>query len=170
VFSTYASVKIILGGIFLSTFGQRLKDLRRAAHLTQAQLAKYLDMTRENISLYEHDKNKTIPDPVIKKLSNLFNVPPSYLRLEQDIPFEDLLKLVPAEKLESYDFIDGKWKVKTSLSGKEIETDNNDKDGEKKKADLSDMMQDKSTIMAWQGRPIPPEELEMIRRILDGGK
>lgn len=31
-------------------------------------------------------------------------------------------------------------------------------------------MKDEDTIMSWQGKPIPPEELEMIRRILDGGK
>lgn len=30
------------------------------------------------------------------------------------------------------------------------------------------MREDKA--LAWDGKPIPPEELEMIRRILDGGK
>ena len=36
--------------------------------------------------------------------------------------------------------------------------------------DIKDAMQDDYTIMSYGGREIPPEELEMIRRILDGGK
>lgn len=39
-----------------------------------------------------------------------------------------------------------------------------------KKVDIKDAMQDDYTIMSYGGREIPPEELEMIRRILDGGK
>ncbi|WP_407893437.1 helix-turn-helix domain-containing protein [Lacticaseibacillus sp. N501-2] len=36
--------------------------------------------------------------------------------------------------------------------------------------DLKAASDDPDTIMSWNGRPIPPEEMEMIRRILDGGK
>jgi len=39
-----------------------------------------------------------------------------------------------------------------------------------KKVDIKDAMQDNYTVMSYGGREIPPEELEMIRRILDGGK
>jgi transcriptional regulator with XRE-family HTH domain len=39
-----------------------------------------------------------------------------------------------------------------------------------KKVDLKSMSEDPDTVMSWNGRPIPPEEMEMIRRILDGGK
>lgn len=35
--------------------------------------------------------------------------------------------------------------------------------------DLGDAINDDYTIMRWKGKQIPPEELEMIRRILDGG-
>lgn len=41
---------------------------------------------------------------------------------------------------------------------------------EPKKIDLKATIDDDETIMSWDGRPIPPEELEMVRRILDGGK
>lgn len=168
MFFTYASEIITLGGFFLSTFGQRLKDLRRVAHLTQAGLAKYLGMTRENISLYEHDKNKSIPDPVIKKLSNLFNLPPAYLRGEKDINIADLAKLVPNEILESSEFRDGEWQVKKSLNGHKINAKSSEE--KPKEIDLKATIADGETIMSWDGRPIPPEELEMVRRILDGGK
>lgn len=47
--------------------------------------------------------------------------------------------------------------------------------GKKKKKeptniDLKAAMIDKNTVMSYGGRPIPDEELEMIRRILGGGK
>lgn len=49
-------------------------------------------------------------------------------------------------------------------------TDNPDINNKSKKVDIKDAMQDDYTIMSYGGREIPPEELEMIRRILDGGK
>ncbi|WP_461214984.1 helix-turn-helix domain-containing protein [Lacticaseibacillus sp. GG6-2] len=41
---------------------------------------------------------------------------------------------------------------------------------EPRQIDLKAASDDPDTIMSWNGRPIPPEEMEMIRRILDGGK
>lgn len=38
------------------------------------------------------------------------------------------------------------------------------------KIDLKAAAADPDTVMSWNGRPIPPEEMEMIRRILEGGK
>lgn len=38
------------------------------------------------------------------------------------------------------------------------------------KIDLKAAMNDDYTIMSWEGKNIPDEELEIIRRILDGGK
>jgi len=49
-------------------------------------------------------------------------------------------------------------------------TDDPDINNKSKKVDIKDAMQDDYTIMSYGGREIPPEELEMIRRILDGGK
>jgi len=49
-------------------------------------------------------------------------------------------------------------------------TDDPDVNAKSKKVDIKDAMQDDYTIMSYGGREIPPEELEMIRRILDGGK
>lgn len=49
------------------------------------------------------------------------------------------------------------------LTGKKLNT-------EPRKVDLKAAAEDPDTIMSWNGRPIPPEEMEMIRRILDGGK
>ncbi|AKP67699.1 helix-turn-helix domain-containing protein [Companilactobacillus ginsenosidimutans] len=39
-----------------------------------------------------------------------------------------------------------------------------------KEIDLKNAMNSEHTMMSWDGKQIPPEELEIIRRILDGGK
>lgn len=39
----------------------------------------------------------------------------------------------------------------------------------KQELDLKEAMSDHRTLMSWKGKRIPSEELEMIRRILDGG-
>lgn len=44
------------------------------------------------------------------------------------------------------------------------------KDGQPTEMDIKQGMENKYTIMSYGGRQIPAEELEMIRRILDGGK
>lgn len=49
-------------------------------------------------------------------------------------------------------------------------TDDPSTSSKSKKVDIKDAMQDDYTVMSYGGREIPPEELEMIRRILDGGK
>ena len=49
-------------------------------------------------------------------------------------------------------------------------TDDPDVNIKSKKVDIKEAMQDDYTVMSYGGREIPPEELEMIRRILDGGK
>ena len=42
--------------------------------------------------------------------------------------------------------------------------------GQPKEIDIKQGMENKYTVMSYGGRKIPDEELEMIRRILDGGK
>jgi len=49
-------------------------------------------------------------------------------------------------------------------------TDNPSTSSKSKEVDIKDAMEDDYTVMSFGGRQIPPEELEMIRRILDGGK
>lgn len=54
------------------------------------------------------------------------------------------------------------------LLGNTDEPVSNDSDNPKE-VDLKKAMQDDDLLLAWDGRPIPDEEKEMIRRILDGG-
>jgi transcriptional regulator with XRE-family HTH domain len=55
------------------TFGQRLARLRKAAGLSQEQLAKHLGTTQTLISEYEHD-NRRVHAERISKIAHLLNV------------------------------------------------------------------------------------------------
>lgn len=59
-------------------FGQRLKDLRKSAGLTQAQLGNQIGVTKSVISFYELQERSPSPDVLIK-LSQVFHVSTDYL-------------------------------------------------------------------------------------------
>ncbi|WP_044211481.1 helix-turn-helix domain-containing protein [Flammeovirga sp. OC4] len=62
--------------------GQNIKDLRTVMGLSQDQVAKYLDVTREQVSNYERaERNISIKE--LNKLADLFGVELSDL-LEED--------------------------------------------------------------------------------------
>lgn len=55
------------------TFGERLKQLRKDKKLTQAQLAKALDLDQSTISYYEKDKK--VPDiQTLERIASYFDV------------------------------------------------------------------------------------------------
>ncbi len=59
-------------------FGQRLKQLRKEAGMTQLDLAKKLNITKAVISYYEQQERSPSPEVLIK-LSNIFHVTTDYL-------------------------------------------------------------------------------------------
>ncbi|WP_438587647.1 helix-turn-helix domain-containing protein [Cetobacterium sp.] len=74
-------------------FGDRLKDLRRDKDLTQAQLAKFLNISPSSIGMYE--KNRRVPDTeILKKFAEYFKVSVDYLIGKTDIKesADDLIK------------------------------------------------------------------------------
>lgn len=74
-------------------FGDRLKELRIEKNLTQAQLAKFLNISPSSIGMYE--KNRRIPDTeTLKRFAKYFNVSVDYLIGKSDIKesAEELLK------------------------------------------------------------------------------
>lgn len=56
-----------------TNFGQRIRMLRIAKHMTQAELAKKLDVSKSMISSYESDMRKPSPD-VLVELAKVFGV------------------------------------------------------------------------------------------------
>ena len=62
----------------MAGFGERLLSLRQSKQLTQAEVAKYLDVTPKTISFYENGEREASFDTLIK-LSEFFNVSVDYL-------------------------------------------------------------------------------------------
>jgi transcriptional regulator with XRE-family HTH domain len=62
----------------MSTFGQRIKQLRESHHLTQKLLAEKLSINRDALAKWETDK--AYPDiHIIKGIANFFGVSIDYL-------------------------------------------------------------------------------------------
>ena len=59
-------------------FGQKLKHLRKNAGLTQADLARMLNVTKSVVSYYELQERSPSPD-VLVKLAGIFRVTSDYL-------------------------------------------------------------------------------------------
>lgn len=59
-------------------FGQKLKNLRKNAGLTQADLARMLNVTKSVVSYYELQERSPSPD-VLVKLASIFRVTSDYL-------------------------------------------------------------------------------------------
>ena len=64
--------------LFMKTFGEKIKELRKEKGLTQKELAAKIGQAQSTIFYWEQDKQK--PDIYsLKKLCDLFDVPADYL-------------------------------------------------------------------------------------------
>ena len=61
------------------TKGQRIKELRERRNMTQEELAKKLNTTKQTISKYEKDIVTNIPSDRIEALSMVLNSTPEYI-------------------------------------------------------------------------------------------
>lgn len=62
----------------MTTFGNRLRELRLKNHMKQEELAQIINKTKDNISKYEHNKRQA-DDETKKQLAKYFNVSMDYL-------------------------------------------------------------------------------------------
>lgn len=72
------------------TIGDRIKELREEKKITQEELAKYIDTTKQTIHKYENNIVTNIPSDKIEKLSIIFSVSPAYLMGWSTNPQEDV--------------------------------------------------------------------------------
>ena len=70
----------------MSLTATRIKELRLNKNMSQADLAKVLNMKRENVSNYERGTITNLPSEVLEKLANYFNVSTDYLLGRTDTP------------------------------------------------------------------------------------
>ena len=86
-------------------YSERIKNLRKSRHLTQEELAKKLDVTKQTISQYERGVRR--PDvTTIDALCDFFNVSADYLLGRADVTVRlvgqsDLIMLDSAEMHDS---------------------------------------------------------------------
>ena len=94
-------------GTVLAPKMQRLKELREALSMTQADLGKALDISPSAIGMYEQGRRE--PDnTTLKKLSVIFNVSVDYLLDNQPPQKDSLSALTPKESshLQKYRALD----------------------------------------------------------------
>jgi transcriptional regulator with XRE-family HTH domain len=61
------------------TIGDRIKKLREGQELTQDELAKYINSTKQTIYKYENNIVTNIPSDKIEKIAEILHTTPSYL-------------------------------------------------------------------------------------------
>ena len=77
-------------------FSQRLKQLRKNKHLTQAQVAQRIGVTASMVSSYETDIR--LPSyEVLARIADVFGVTVDYLLCRQDKRFLDISELSDEE-------------------------------------------------------------------------
>lgn len=76
----------------MKTFGEKIKEARKAKKMTQKDLAKRIDVAHNSISDWEHDKSKPDAD-TIELLCGVLEIAPNYLLATSEDEF------TPAEKL-----------------------------------------------------------------------
>lgn len=91
------------------TKGARIKALRTSAQMTQDELAKRLDTTKQTIYKYENDIVTNIPLDKIEIMSRLFNVQPSYITGWVDAP-PDILSPEERALVQIYRSLDSEGK------------------------------------------------------------
>ena len=92
-------------------FSEKLKELRKQHYLTQADLAKELNLGTSTIGMYENNIRKPSYE-VLKKIANYFNVTVDFLiddddnlYLVDDALIQTVKKLSPEQLKQARDFI-----------------------------------------------------------------
>jgi transcriptional regulator with XRE-family HTH domain len=61
------------------TIGDRIKELREEAKITQEELAKHINSTKQTIHKYENNIVSNIPSDKIEKIADILDTTPAYL-------------------------------------------------------------------------------------------
>lgn len=67
--------------------GKSIKFIRIAADIKQGEMAQKLDVSQNYLSLLENNKSEPSLS-LLKKISNVFNVPIGFLLVEENVSFE----------------------------------------------------------------------------------
>lgn len=83
--------------------GERIRQCRLSCHMTQDEVAGYLDVAKQTVFKYENGIITNIPLEAIERMALLFHVPPAYLAGWKDTPPQSfLLQEDEAHLIEQY--------------------------------------------------------------------
>lgn len=86
------------------TMGERIYQLRKQQHMTQAELAQRLGIGRSAVLKYEKGEVQNIPYDTIKKMATIFGVTPTYLQCFEQWDEEQL-----SDEVGLIERIQAKW-------------------------------------------------------------
>jgi len=81
------------------TIGKNIKLFREKNNFTQEEVAKFIDITQEEMSYIENSKRE-IRITVLDRLSNLFNIPMKYFLMENTTDLSDSIMSFRSDKLD----------------------------------------------------------------------
>lgn len=91
------------------TMGERIKQLRKSAGLTQSELGEKVGVKKNAVSKWECGRVEDIPMSTVRELASLFGVSVTYLTedktTELELTKEQLEKLKPATQAEWSRFV-----------------------------------------------------------------
>ena len=125
------------------TFGEKIKEARKAKKLTQKQLANKIGAAHNSISDWENDKNKPDPD-TIELLCGVLEMTPNYLLTSTSDEFSPTEKMI-IKKYRSLDNY-GKETIRIAL-GRESERVQQLTELRSRPAAVIDFQERKDTIM-----------------------
>lgn len=119
------------------TFGEKIKECRKAQNLTQKQLADAIGAKHNSVSDWENNKNKPDPD-TIELLCDALNITPNYLlkSSQQDFSTKEKQLIKKYRNLDTHgkkmvDFtLNEEWKRSHKLASKDTKAISSAKNGE----------------------------------------
>lgn len=95
----------------MTTKGERIKELRKAKNITQSELAKRLNTTKQTISKYEKGIVTNIPSDRIEDMARILDSTPEYIlgweqggQEERNIKNSDAMADITVRLFEDEDF------------------------------------------------------------------
>ena len=86
-------------------FGERIRQLRKQADITQAELAKKVGVSQPAVASWESGASKTVKPEHLIIISDLFSVSPAWLATGKNKKNQSFLNQLPSttrHKLEAY--------------------------------------------------------------------
>lgn len=132
------------------TISNKIKRLRKAAKISQVELAKKLGTTKQTIYKYENGLITNIPSDKIEIMASLFDTTPQYLMGWEDLPNANNSE-IPPETVETASMIHEAENTEEILDIVETVIEDDD-----------------YRAIVTASKELNPEEMKMVRAMIEG--